>query len=112
MTGTMTHKILLVRFQGEEILLTRDGVLKDAYRRRHGPAEEGRMTPTLPPSYDQARCIHPPFAECYAIQAFSIPSDFDPQLMPKIQNQITMRKVCIVIQSLVSHRPNNHSGHS
>ncbi len=24
---------------------------------------------------------------------FSIASDFDPQLMPKIQNQITMRKV-------------------
>ena len=50
-----------------------------------------------PLSYDQARCSHPPFAECYAIQAFSIASDFDPQLMPKIQNQITMRKVCIVI---------------
>ena len=41
-----------------------------------------------PLSYDQARCSHPPFAECYAIQAFSIASDFDPQLMPKIQNQI------------------------
>ena len=55
-----------------------------------------------PLSYDQARCIHPPFAECYAIQAFSIASDFDPKQMPKVQNQITMRKVCIVIQSLVS----------
>ncbi len=41
------------------------------------------MTPTLPPSHDQARCMHPPFAECYAIQAFSIASDFDSQLMPK-----------------------------
>ena len=51
-------------------------------------------------------------SECYAIQAFSIASDFDPQLMPKIQNQITMRKVCIVIQSLVSRRPNHHSGYS
>ena len=70
------------------------------------------MTPTLPPSHDQARCIHPPFAECYAIQAFSIASDFDPQLMPKIQNQITMKKVCIVIQSLVSHHPNHHSSYS
>ena len=65
-----------------------------------------------PLSHDQARCIHPPFAECYAIQAFSIASDFDPQLMPKIQNQITMRKVCIVIQSLVSRRPNHHSSYS
>ena len=65
-----------------------------------------------PLSYDQAPCIHPPFTECYAIQAFSIASDFDSQLMPKIQNQITMRKVCIVIQSLVSRRPNHHSGYS
>ena len=31
------------------ILLTRDGVPKDPYRRRHGSAEERRMTPTLPP---------------------------------------------------------------
>ena len=46
----MTHSILLTRFQGEKtILLTRDGVPKDPYRRRHGPAEEGRMTTTLPP---------------------------------------------------------------
>ena len=110
MTGTMTHNILLTRLQGgKTILLTRDGVPKDPYRRRNGPAEEGRMTTTLPLSYDQARCSHPPFAECYAIQAFSIASDFDPQLMPKIQNQITMRKVCIVIQSLVPRRPNHHS---
>ena len=50
MTGTMTHNILLTRLQGgKTILLTRDGVPKDPYRRRHGPAEEGRMTPTLPP---------------------------------------------------------------
>ena len=51
-------------------------------------------------SYDQARCIHLPFVECYAIQAFSFASDFDPKLMPKMQNQITMRKVCIFIKSL------------
>ena len=62
-----------------------------------------------PLSYDLAHCIHPPFVECYAIQAFSIASDFDPKLMPKRQNQITMRKVCIVIQSLLSYRPNHHS---
>ena len=48
--GTMTHNILLTRLQGEKtILLTRDGVPKDPYRRRHRPAEGGRMTPTLPP---------------------------------------------------------------
>ena len=35
----------------------------------------------IAPSHDQARCIHPPFAECYAIQAFSIASDFGPQLI-------------------------------
>ena len=50
MTGTMTHSVLLTRFHGKKtILLPRDGVPKDPYRRRHGPAEEGRMTPTLPP---------------------------------------------------------------
>ena len=32
--------------------------------------------------------------------------------MPKTQKQIPMRKVCIVIQSLVSRRPNNHLGYS
>ena len=29
------------------------------------------------------KLVHPPFVECYAIQAFSIASDFDPKLMPK-----------------------------
>ena len=32
--------------------------------------------------------------------------------MPKIQNQIAMRKVCIVIQSLLSRVPNHHSSYS
>ena len=51
MTGTMTHNILLTRLQGGKkiFLLIRSGVQKDPYRRRHGQAEEGRMTPTLPP---------------------------------------------------------------
>ena len=49
MTRTMTNDILLPRFQREKVLLTQDGVPKDPYRRRHGPAEEGMMTPTLPP---------------------------------------------------------------
>ena len=70
------------------------------------------MTPTLPPFARPGSLHAPTFAECYAIQAFSIASDFDPQLMPKIQNQITMRKVCIFIQSLVSRRPNHHSSYS
>ena len=65
-----------------------------------------------PLSYDQARCIHPTFGECYAIQTFSIASDFNPKLMPEIQNQITMWKVCIIIQSLLSHHPNHHSSSS
>ena len=45
----MTHNILLTRFQQEKILLTKDGVPKNPYHRRHVLAEEGRMTPTLPP---------------------------------------------------------------
>ena len=32
--------------------------------------------------------------------------------MPKEQNKIMMRKVCTVIQSLVSYLPNHHSSHS
>ena len=59
MTGTMTHNILLTRFQGEKVLLTKDGVPRDPYRRRHGPAEEGRMTPTLP-SFLRPGSLHSP----------------------------------------------------
>ena len=58
------------------------------------------------------RCFHPPFVGCYAIQAFSIAFDFDPKLIPKIRNQITMRKICIFIHSLLSRRPNHHSCYS
>ena len=40
----MTHNILLTRFLGfkgeNQCLLTRDGNLKDPYRRSHGQAEE------------------------------------------------------------------------
>ena len=46
--GTMTHNILLTRFQGKKFLLTLDGVPKDLYRRRHGPAEEGRISHIAP----------------------------------------------------------------
>ena len=65
-------------------------------------------------SYDQACCIHLPLVECYAIQAFSIASIafciycILGIFMPKIQNQITTRKASIVIQSLLSRRPNHH----
>ena len=51
MTGTMTHNILLIRFQGGKFLLIQAGVSKDPYHRRHGPAEEGRMSPTYPPTH-------------------------------------------------------------
>ena len=61
MTGTMTHNILLTWFQGEQkkTLLTRGGVPKDPYRRRHGPVEEGRMAPTLPP-FSRPGSLHSP----------------------------------------------------
>ena len=55
--------------------------------------ETSNPTYRCPLSYDQARCMHPPFVECDAIQAFSIASDFDTNLIPKAQNQITMRNV-------------------
>ena len=62
MTGTMTHNILLTRLQGgKTILLTRDGVLKDPYRRHHWPAEEGRMTPTLAPFVQPGSLQSPTF---------------------------------------------------
>ena len=98
----MTHNILLTMFQGGKINAYLPGMefrrtcTVDAMGRKR---REGWLQ-HCPLSYNQARCIHPPFVECYAIQAFSIASDFDPKLMPKIQNQITMRKVCI--QSLLS----------
>ena len=118
MTGTMTHNILLTRYlgtkreKGKQFYLPGVGSLRTrtvdsmSRQRREGWLQH------YPLSHDQARCIHPPFAEFYAIQAFSIASDFDPQQMPKKQNQITMRKVCIVIKSLVSRRPHHHSSNS
>ena len=47
-----------------------------------------------PLSYDKAHCIHPLFVKCYAVPAFSIASNLHPKLMPKVQDQIPMRKVC------------------
>ena len=59
-----------------------------------GRKDDSNVAPFL---YDQARCIHLHFVKCYVIQAFSIASDFDSKLMPKEQNQLTMRKVCAII---------------
>ena len=66
----------------------------------HRKRREGWLQ-RCPLSYDQARCVHPPSVECFAIQAFSIVFDFGPKLMPKVQNQTTIRKVCIVIQPVL-----------
>ena len=52
--------------------------------------------------------MHPLSVECHTVQAFSVASDFN----PKEKNQVTNRKVCTVIQSLVSHLPNHLLGHS
>ena len=60
-------------------LLTEGAVPKDPACSHHVQEEE-------------ARSMHPPSVECYAFQAFSIASNFDSKLMPKKQNQITMRK--------------------
>ena len=109
----MTDNILLTRLQGESFAYL-PGVGSRRTRTvdaMSGQRREGWLQ-RCPLSYDQAGCIHPPSVECYVIQAFSIASDFDPQLMPKIQNQIAMRKVCIVIQSLLSRDPNHHSSYS
>ena len=102
MMGTMAHLTPLARGSRDpkefvKFLLTRGGVPKDPDHRRHTQAEEGRMTPRCPFAYDQACCMHPPFAECYAFQASSIASNLDPKLMPKEQDQITIRKVFTLI---------------
>ena len=108
----MTHSTLLTRYSRENKvyllgMVSRRTRTADSMRRK---GSEGWFKHCAL-SHDQARCIHPPFVECFTIQAFSIASDFDPKLMPKKQSQITMRKVWIVIQSLLSRRPNHHSGY-
>ena len=70
------------------------------------------MTPTFPPFIWPGSLPGTPFIECYAIQAFSIAFNLDSKLMPKEQNQITMRKVCTVIQSFLLRLPNHHSKHN
>ena len=102
----MTHNTLLTRDSRENKVYllgmgSRRTLTADAMRKK----KRERWLQHCPLSYDQACCIHPPFVECYAMQAF-------PKLMPKEKYQITMRKVCIVIQSLLSRRPHHHSGYS
>ena len=86
--GQWLTNILLTRFQGgkKQSYLPGVGSLRtrtvDAMSRQR---REG-WTPNVAPfrTTRLAACTHL-LAECYAIQAFSIASDFDPQLMPKIQ---------------------------
>ena len=73
-------------------LLTGDGFSKDRDRSHHAQKEERRMTPTLSPFGRPGSLHSPPSAECYVAQTFTNPCNFDPKLMPKEQNQITMRK--------------------
>ena len=91
MTGTMTDNILLTRLQGKKLCLLTGGIPKDPYRRRHERAEEGRMTPTLPPFVRPGCSTHLLLNVMRSKHFYRI--DFDPQLVPKIQNQIAMRKV-------------------
>ena len=67
----MTHNSLLTRYSKEnEVNLLEMGSRRtrtaDAMRRKR---REGWLQ-YCPLSYDQAHCIHPPFVERYAIQAF------------------------------------------
>ena len=104
------HNTLITKGRWEQIKtkLTWSGVPKDLVRRSHEQEREGRMIPTLPLLYDQTCCMHPPSVVCYAALAFSIGSDFGPKLMPKEKNQIAKRKICTVIQSLLSCLPNQY----
>ena len=92
MTRTMAHNILLTRLQGgkKTSYLPGVGTRKTRIVDSMGRQRRKGCVQHCPLFYDHARSIHPPFVECYAIQTFSIASDFDPKLMPKIQNQITM----------------------
>ena len=111
--GTMIHNILLTRFQGKLCLLTWDGVQKNPYHRRHRQEEERRMTRTFPPlSDDPGASLHSPHP--FLSRMLCDPSVFyciclKYKTRSKEEDE---RKVCIVIQSFVSRRPNHHSSHS
>ena len=55
----MTQNILLNRLQGEKIIVP--AYPKDPYSRLRGQAEEGRMTPTLPPFLRPSLLYSPTF---------------------------------------------------
>ena len=108
MAGPRTHIIQLTREEkGRKLdlpgMVSRRTQTAVAMRRKR---REGWLQ-RWPLSYDQARCIDPRFAECYAVQVFSIISDFDPKLMSTEKNPITMRKVCSVIQFLLLRLPDH-----
>ena len=113
MVGKMTHNILITR----EVWVTKinssemgpketQTIFAMCRKRREGWLQHCSL------SYDQACCMHPPFVECYAVQAFSYASNLGPKLMSKEKNQIIIRKVCTLIQSLLLCCPNHHSGYS
>ena len=56
-----------------------------------------------------AACIHL-LLDVMRSKRFVTASDLDSNLMPKEKNQITIRKVCAVMQSLL-RRPNHYSGY-
>ena len=102
----MTHITALARGSRDpkkivNFLLTRGG----------GPEGPGPSSPCAGRGGKDNSNVAPLHAECYAIHASSIASNLDPKLMPKEQDQITIRKVCTLIQSLVSLLPNPHSSH-
>ena len=98
MTGPMTH-IIQLRKEERGIKFTHRGC---------GP-EGPMMTLTLSPFVRLVLLHSNTFCR---MLCGTIASDFDSKLMPKEQNQITMRKVCILIQSFLSHRPDHHSDYS
>ena len=71
----------------------------DSDHHRHAREEEGRITPTLPP-FVRPGSLHTPhlLSNVIGSKDFQVHLILTPQLMPKEQNQITMRKVCSVIQ--------------
>ena len=72
--GSMIHLMQLTGGKGRQAIpLTGFWGPKEptpsSLRTRRGGKDDSNVAPFL---YDQARCIHPPFVECYAVQTFSI----------------------------------------
>ena len=97
--------------QGKRItkdLLTRMGSLETQTLRRK--RREGWLQ-RCSLSYDQVYYICPSFVLCNVFQAFLIASNLDSKLILDEQDQMKIRKVCTVRQSLLSRRLNHHSGY-